>query len=113
MAASVKGTAHLYGLSGTQSNCTVRSFRVKTHPANKAQTENESGNVIERRRDDVTSEATIVIRQRTAWTAPAPGDQLTYNSVIYEVEDIEKSETFNGYRESTINLIVSEGITLS
>jgi len=113
MAASVKGTAHLYGLSGTQSNCTVLSFREKVSAANKAQTENETGNVIERRRDDVTKEATITIRQRTSWTAPAPGDQLTYNSVIYEVEDIEKTETNKGFRESTINLITSEGITLS
>lgn len=113
MAASVKGTAHLYGMAGTQSNCTVLAFREKEHPANKAQTENESGNVIERRRDDVTKESTITIRQRTAWTKPAIGDQLTYNSVIYEVDSIEKSETNKGFRETTINLITSEGITLS
>jgi hypothetical protein len=113
MAASVKGTAHLYGVSGTQSNCTVLSFREKKHCANKAQTENESGNVIERRRDDITKEATITIRQRSSWSEPDAGDQLTYNSVIYEVEDIEKSESNKGYREVTINLITSEGITLS
>ena len=113
MAASVKGTAHLYGVSGTQSNCTVLSFREKTHAANKAQTENESGNVVERRRDDVTKEATITVRQRTSWTAPAPGDILTHNTVPYEVDDIEKSETNKGYRESTINLITSEGISLA
>lgn len=113
MAATVKGTAHLYGLSGTQSNCTVLSFREKIFAANKAQTENESGNVIERRRDDVTKEATITIRQRTAWTAPDSGDQLTYNSVIYEVDDIEKTESSKAFRDTTINLITSEGITLS
>lgn len=113
MAAVVKGTAHLFGITGTQSNCTVLSFRVKTTAANRAQTENESGNVIERRFDDVTSEATITIRQRTSWTAPAPGDNLTYNSILYTVTDIEKTEANKAFRESTINLITSEGITLS
>ena len=113
MSAAVKGTAHLYGLSGTQSNCTVLSFREKVHPANKAQTENETGNVIERRRDDITKEATITIRQRSTWTAPSIGDQLTYNAVIYEVDDIEKSESNKGFREVTMNLITSEGIVLS
>lgn len=113
MAAVVKGTAHLYGLSGTQSNCTVLAFREKTHCANKAQTENENGNVIERRRDDITKEASITIRQRAAWTPPASGDTLTYNGVAYEVEDIERTEQNKSFRESTINLITSEGITLS
>lgn len=113
MAAVVKGTAHLYGLSGTQSNCTVLSFREKKSCANRAQTENESGNVIERRYDDITHEATIVIRQRSGWTAPAVGDTLTYNSVAYTVQDIEKSEANKGFRESTLNLITSEGISLA
>jgi hypothetical protein len=113
MAAAVKGTAHLYGIAGTQSNCTVLGFREKEHPANKAQTQNESGNIVERRRDDITKEASITIRQRSAWTKPAIGDQLTYNAVIYEIDDIEKTESNNGFRESTINLITSEGIVLT
>lgn len=113
MAAVVKGTAHLYGIAGTQSNCTVLSFREKKTAANRAQTENESGNVIERRFDDVTYEASITIRQRTSWSAPAIGDTLTYNSVLYTVTDVEKTETNKGFRESTLNLITSEGITLS
>lgn len=113
MSAVVKGTAHLYGLSGTQSNCTVLSFREKKSCANRAQTENESGNVIERRFDDITQEASITIRQRSAWTAPAVGDTLTYNAVPYTVTDIEKTEQNKGFRESTISLITSEGISLS
>lgn len=113
MAAVVKGTAHLYGIAGTQSNATVLNFREKLNTANNATTENESGNIIERRYDDITKEASITLRQRTSWTAPAVGDQLTYNSVIYIVVDVEKSETNKGFRESTLNLITSEGITLS
>ena len=112
MAATVQGTAHLFGMSGTQSNCTVLSFREKEHPANKAQTENETGNVIERRRDDVTKEATITLRQRTDWTKPAIGDVIVYNGTYYEVDDIAKSATNKGYRESTLNLITSEGIVI-
>lgn len=113
MASVVKGTAHLYGMTGTQSNATVLNFRVKTSTANNGTTEDENGNVIERRYDDITSEASITIRQRTSWTAPTVGSQLTYNSIIYIVQDIEKTETNKGFRESTINLITSEGITLS
>lgn len=113
MAAVTKGTAHLYGIAGTQSNCTVLNFREKLSTANNGTTENESGNVIERRFDDITKESSITIRQRTSWTAPAVGDQLTYNAILYIVTGVEKTETNKGFRESTINLITSEGITLS
>ena len=45
MAATVKGTAHLYGISGTVASATVLSFRERTFAANTAQTEDEDGNV--------------------------------------------------------------------
>jgi hypothetical protein len=111
MAATVLGTAHLYGVSGTVTNATVLSFSQRTFAANTAQTEDESGNVIERRYDDTTNEATITIRLRTAYTPPTIGSTITYSTVTYEVVDIERSEQNKGFREMTINLIKSAGIS--
>lgn len=111
MAAVVKGTAHLYGVAGTRSNATVLSFRNKTSCANTAQTEDEDGNVIERRYDDITDEATMTIRLRSGHTAPTVGSTITYNSVTYEVVDFEASEQQKGFREMTINLKKSEDVS--
>ncbi len=111
MAATVKGTAHLYGIAGTVSNATVTSFQLKKTAANQASTVNESGNVIERRYDDLTDEATISIRIRTDYTIPAIGSTLVYATVTYEVVSASQGETSNGFREVTLEVKKSEGIT--
>jgi len=111
MAATVKGTAHLYGISGTVASATVLSFRERTFAANTAQTEDEDGNVIERRYDDTTNEATITIRMQSAYTPPTIGSTITYDSVTYEVVDIEESQQNKGFRELTINVMKSAEIS--
>lgn len=111
MAATIKGTAHLYGISGTVANATVLSFRERTFAANTGQTEDEDGNVIERRYDDTTNEATITIRMQSGYTAPTIGSTLTYDSVTYEVVDIEESQQNKGFREMTLNIMKSAEIS--
>ena len=113
MAATVLGTAHLYGVEGTASNATVLSFRDKASAKNTAETIDENGNEIERRYDDLHNEATMNVRMRTSYSIPAPGSTLTYNSVTYEVVDTEKATQNKGYRELTINLKKSAGISYS
>lgn len=111
MAATVLGTAHLYGVEGTVSNATVLSFRDKESCKNTAETLDEDGNEIERRYDDVHNDATIRVRMRTSYTKPAPGSTLTYDSITYEVVDTEKDTQNKGFREITINLKKSANVT--
>jgi len=113
MPATVLGTAHLYGNEGTVTNATVLNFRDKLSAANQAQTEDETGNVIERRYDDNTNDASITLRMRTSYSIPNPGATLTYNSVTYEVVDAEKSTQNKGFREVTLNIKKSAGISYS
>ena len=113
MAATVLGTAHLYGVEGTQSNATVLKFDDKLSAANVASTEDESGNVIERRYDDFTNDASITVRMRTSFSIPNPGSTLTYNSITYEVVDVAKTTQNKGFRECTINLKKSANISYS
>jgi len=111
MAATVLGTAHLYGVEGTVSNATVLSFRDKASCKNTAETMDETGNEIERRYDDLHHDATMRVRMRTSYSIPAPGSTLTYNAVTYEVVDTEKDTQNKGFREITLNLKNSAGIT--
>lgn len=113
MAAVINGTAHLYGVAGTIANCTVLDFQLKENFANKATTENESGNVIERRSDDRTSKVTITLRPRAAYVKPAIGDDLTYDNVVYEIEDITHTQKNKEHRAYTLECITSEGVSLS
>lgn len=111
MAAKVFGTAHLYGVSGTISNATVTDFKNKSSLKNTAETQNESGNEIERRRDDQHNEATITIKIRTGYTIPEPGSTLVYETVTWEIVDVEKVQNNRGHRLVTLNLLNSEFVT--
>ncbi len=113
MAATVLGTAHLYGIEGTVSNATVLKFDVKQSCANVSTTENESGVVVERRYDDITFDATITLRLRSSYTLPAIGSTMSYNSITYEVVEHTKNTVNKGFRELSMTLKKSEGITYS
>lgn len=111
MAATILGTAHLYGVSGTVTNATVLSFRDKESCKNTAETMDENGNEIERRYDDLHTDATLTVRIRASYTRPTPGATLVYDGVTYEVVDTEKNTVQKGFRELTLNVKKSEGIT--
>jgi len=111
MAATILGTAHLYGVSGTVTNATVLSFRDKQSCKNVSETLDESGKEIERRYDDLQTEATLVVRTRSSYSRPTPGSTVVYDSVTYEVVDTEKNTVQKGFREVTLNVKKSEGIT--
>jgi len=112
MAAKDYGTAHLYGITGTVASASVQDFSLDEELANKATTEDETGNVIERRSDDITKTGSITIKIRTAYTVPAAGDILTYNSVKYEITKVGRAEKNKDFRMITLSLVTSEFITL-
>jgi hypothetical protein len=110
MAATVLGTAHLYGIEGTVSNATVLKFDVKQSCKNVAVTEDETGREIERRYDDIHYDASLTIRLRTSYSLPAIGSTLTYNSIVYEVVEHTKNTTNKGFRELTLTVKKSEAV---
>jgi len=113
MAAVVNGTAHLFGISGTVSNATVTDFSLDDEMANKSQVENESGNVITRRSDDITKTGSITIIIRSAYTIPAVGTNATYDSVVYEITKVGKVQKNKEHRTVTLGIITSEFVALS
>lgn len=113
MAATVLGTAHLYGVEGTVSNATVLKFDVKTSFKNQGTTEDESGNEIERRYDDIHNDATITLRLRSAYTVPTLGTTITYNSIVYEIVEHTKNTVNKGFRELTMTIKKSAGVAYS
>ena len=112
MSAVDLGTAHLFGINGTVTNATVTAFNRKKDTKNNATTESEEGNVIERRFDDVTTEVQITLRPRSAYTEPAIGDTLTYNSIKYAVTSVDEKRVNKGFAEYTLSAVTSAGITL-
>ena len=111
MATVTRGTAHLFGISGTITGVTVQDFKEKQVNQNEEKTINESGNEIERRYDDLAQEATITIKLRTGYTIPTPGTTLTYEAVIYDITSIERVQQAKGFRMATLNLKKTEYIT--
>jgi hypothetical protein len=113
MPAVVNGTAHLFGISGTISNATVLDFSQDDEFANKATTEDESGNVIERRSDDITKTATITIKIQSGYSIPAVGTDLTYDSVVYEITKVGRRQKNKEHRTVELSLITSEFVSLA
>lgn len=111
MAATILGEAHLYGVADTVTNATVLSFRVKQSCKNTAETMDENGNEIERRYDDLHTEGTIVLRMKAAYTVPLPGSTFQYDTVTYEIVDTEKNTVQKGFRDLTLNIKKSAGIS--
>lgn len=113
MAAQVYGTAHLYGIPGTVSNATVSSASFEEVCANLGEVVDESGNAVERRYDDLTTEGTLTLIQRSAYTVPTPGTTLTYDGTEYEITKVGRRHEARGYRVVEIGLKKSEGVSLA
>ena len=108
---SATGTAFLYGITGTVANCAVQGFSLKGDPKNRAQVEDESGNAIERRKDDLTQEAQIEIKYRAAYALPVAGSStIVYEGTTWEVDSIERKEVNKGHRVVTVNILTSQYI---
>ncbi|MGA3170367.1 MAG: hypothetical protein ABSE62_05080 [Chthoniobacteraceae bacterium] len=106
------GTAHLYGIGGTVTNATVQDFSLDDDFANRDKTEDENGNVVERRMDDETFTGKITIKILSTYSLPAVGTQLTYQAVIYEITKVGRVEKNKGFRMVTLDILTSEYVTL-
>jgi hypothetical protein len=107
------GTAHVFGVAGTITTATVQSFSLDEDEQNKTNTLNESGNEIERRRDDKIQSGTITLRYQSGYAIAASGDVITYDSVNYEVDTVGNSETNNAHVVVTYSIKTTEYVTLT
>lgn len=116
MAAVSKGTAHLWHIQagvGAVTNATVTGFSKNEVHANKGQTVNEIGNQIEDRADDLHETGTITLLIRAGYTVADAFSQITYNSVIYVIDSVDRVEAAGSQVQITYNIWKKEFITLS
>ena len=116
MAATVKGTAHIFGIVAgvaAVTNATVLSFSLDHEHANKASTVNEIGNLIEERYDDLTKTGSITLKIRSGYSVLEAATQITYNSVIYVITKVGRAEQAADFVIITYDIKTSEFITLS
>lgn len=103
MAAIVKGTAHIFGVvTGTITNASIQSYTYKKAPKNTSETVDEVGNEIEWRLDDIQTEITFEIKLKAAYTEPAIGDVLTFNSIAYCIMSIDGKEEAKAHKMLTL-----------
>jgi hypothetical protein len=116
MAAVSKGTAHLWHIQagvGAVTNATVTGFSTNKVHANKGQTINEIGNQTEDRADDLHETGTITLIPRSAYTVAEAFSQITYNSVVYVIDSVDRVEAAGSQVQITYNIWTKEYITLS
>lgn len=111
MAAIIKGDAYLFGVAGTITNAAVQSVNVTKSFSNVTEVKDENGNVVSRRYDDKMEEGTIEIIIASGYSIPDQGDQLSYDSVTYEIVSVGKSESNGDHRKVSLNVKKSEYVT--
>ena len=107
------GTVHLHGIDDSVLNATISAESFEDTCANVATVEDESGNVIERRMDDVTTTGTVTLIIRASYTIPAPGTTFPLGGTTYIITGVGRNKTARGFRIVEVKIITSENITVS
>lgn len=116
MAAVVKGTAHVYGISGTVSNITVQSYTISRSFERDDKVEDASGLTITHRLDGRTNELSIegVLQNSTSFTIAIgdrlqfAGNEITFDGVITRLEDRGQNK---GFSLISLTAVSYEGIS--
>jgi len=117
MAAVTKGTAHVYGISGTVSNITVQSYTVSRSPELDDKVAGEHGRTITHRIDGRTNELSLegvlqsnsfslAIGDRLQFT----GNEITFDGMVTRIEDRGQAK---GFSLVSISAVSFEDITYS
>jgi hypothetical protein len=118
MAAVVKGTAHVYGITpggSAPANITVQSYTISRSFNRDDKIEDAAGLVITHRLDDRTNEISIEGILQSATFSVTIGDRLqfagneiTFDGVITRLEDRGQNK---GFSLISLTAVSSEGIT--
>ena len=103
MAAVVKGTAHVYGISGTVSNITVQSYTVSRSFELDDKVTGEHGRTITHRVDGRTNEISIegVLQNSTSFSLAIgdrlqfSGNEIAFDGMVTRIEDRGQSKGFS------------------
>ena len=115
MSLDTKGTAHIFGIQagiGAVTDATVQSFSNASSKQNLSTTNDEIGNEIERRSDDLVQEVNITLRIQSDYTIPAVSDVLVYDSVKYDILTVDVAESNGAHVIVTITAKTTEYVTL-
>ena len=96
------GIAHVFGIRGTVTSLTVQSDNITKKFALDVEVKDENGRVITDRVDDLRKELDIEGVLLIADAPPAPGDQVTYNSIQYIIKEVDDRGTNMDYRKVSI-----------
>ena len=106
MAAVTKGNIYVYGIdSGVMTNAVLTSINFDQAFNNTGQVQDEQGNVIHERMDDIhiTGSATMTVSGDTALDLNDTVDEFTYDSVTYYITDMSVSKSSNGFQEISVS----------
>ena len=102
MAAVTKGTAHVYGISGTVSNITVQSYTVSRSFELDDKVAGEHGRTITHRLDGRTNEISIEgVLQSSSFsiaigdTLTFTGNEISFSGVVTRLEDRGQAKGFS------------------
>ena len=117
MAAVTKGTAHVYGISGTVSNITVQSYTVSRSFELDDKVAGEHGRTITHRVDGRSNELSLEGVLQSNSFALAIGDRLQFtgNEITFDgmVTRIEDRGQAKGFSLISISAVSFEDITYS
>ena len=117
MAAVTKGTAHVYGISGTVSNITVQSYTISRSFELDDKVAGEHGRTITHRLDGRTNEISIEGVLQSNSFAIAIGDRLQFtgNEISFDgaVTRIEDRGQNKGFSLISLTAVSFEDITYS
>ena len=115
MAAVTKGTAHVYGISGTVSNITVQSYTVSRSFELDDKVAGEHGRTITHRVDGRSNELSLEGVLQSSSFAIAIGDRLQFtgNEITFDgmVTRIEDRGQAKGFSLISISAVSFEDIT--
>lgn len=117
MAAVSKGTAHVYGISGTVSNITVQSYTVSRSFELDDKVAGEHGRTITHRMDGRTNEISLEGVLQSSSFSLAIGDRLQFagNEIAFDgaITRIEDRGQAKGFSLISITAVSFEDITYS
>ena len=102
-------TSVVYGVPAL-TGFVVQSSTISTKDGVMAIVLNETGQQVVRRYDDQINELTLDMIVNGG-TAPIPGQTLTYNSILYEVQTCDVKSANKDFQKVTVKCLFSANIT--
>ena len=96
------GTAHVFGLYGTETYITVQSDDISQSLGLDVEVTDDSGRVVTNRLDDLRKELTLEGVMLASATLPLVGDKLVYNSISFIIKSIDDKGTNKDFRKVSI-----------